>query len=339
MMDDLPEIRTQLFANAEALAVNLLGQPNKSKTNERQLRFGTHGSLAVELAGPKAGCWFDYEAYDGGDLLKLIQHVRGIGFPDAVAWARSWLGQSPDYHPSRIGLPYPRGTSDVNINAGVAGACPTVLRPRDGTVGQDRKKAESIARIWAASMPPWGSVVERYLASRGIEIPIPHTIRCHPSLRYDGLHIGPAMVARISVWPSVEPVALHRTWLRLDGSGKADVPTPKKMLGPVRGGAVRLGRVDHRLIIAEGIETGLSLLQATDRPVWAALSTSGMRALVLPELPFAGVITIAADADEAGIKAAEACRKKWLAEGRTVHIAVPGTAGADFNDILQETTG
>jgi hypothetical protein len=52
-----------------------------------------------------------------------------------------------------------------------------------------------------------------------------------------------------------------------------------------------------------GIETALSVLQATGKPVWACLGTSGLKAVILP--PEVKTVVIAADADEAGEKAAQ----------------------------------
>jgi putative DNA primase/helicase len=54
------------------------------------------------------------------------------------------------------------------------------------------------------------------------------------------------------------------------------------MLGPCRGGVVRLGEPSDVLMIGEGIETCLAAMQAAGNPAWAALSTSGLRSLDLP---------------------------------------------------------
>jgi len=55
------------------------------------------------------------------------------------------------------------------------------------------------------------------------------------------------------------PRAIHRTFLVRDGRGKAPVDPQKMMLGPCRGGAVRLGVPGDVLMVGEGIETCLSL--------------------------------------------------------------------------------
>jgi phage/plasmid primase-like uncharacterized protein len=103
------------------------------------------------------------------------------------------------------------------------------------------------------------------------------------------------------------------------------------MLGPCRGGAVRLEEPDEVLMIGEGIETCLAAMQATGNPAWAALSTSGLRALDLPDS--VRNVIILADGDDPGEAAARACASRWMRQGRRVRIARP-PRGLDFNDVL-----
>ena len=60
-------------------------------------------------------------------------------------------------------------------------------------------------------------------------------------------------------------VALHRTFLRHDGSGKAQTDPVRMDLGPAKGTAIRLSPVSDELLIGEGIETTLSVMQSTGR--------------------------------------------------------------------------
>ena len=90
------------------------------------------------------------------------------------------------------------------------------------------------------------------------------------------------MVALVTRGADDTPLAIHRTFLARDGAGKAPVDPQKMMLGPCRGGAVRLAEPGDVLMVGEGIETCLAAMQATGHPAWAALSTSGLRALDLP---------------------------------------------------------
>jgi DNA primase len=84
-------------------------------------------------------------------------------------------------------------------------------------------------------------------------------------------------------------------------------------------------------MIGEGIETTLSAMQAAGIPAWAALSTSGMRSLNLPNT--VREVIVLADGDDPGDTAARACAERWAREGRRVRIARP-PPGFDFNDLL-----
>ena len=60
-----------------------------------------------------------------------------------------------------------------------------------------------------------------------------------------------------------DAVAAPRTFLARDGRGKAPVEPQKMMLGPCRGGAVRLAPAAELLMVGEGIETCLAAMQTT----------------------------------------------------------------------------
>ena len=90
------------------------------------------------------------------------------------------------------------------------------------------------------------------------------------------------------------------------------------MLGPTAGGAVRLANGPGPLVVAEGIETALSLasgLLAGPMRLWAALSTSGMAALRLPPLAPGAELVVASDGDRAGREAAHALAQRATAGG------------------------
>ena len=143
----------------------------------------------------------------------------------------------------------------------------------------------------------------------------------------------PIMVAAV-VRPDRPPgiVGIHRTFLLRDGSCKAGVEPNKMSLGPVGGGGVPLAAPGAKIAVSEGIETGLSFMQATGTPTWAALSAGGIKKLLLR--PNAREVLIAADADPAGISAARIAAQRWYAEGRKVRIVEPPER-LDFNDLAR----
>jgi hypothetical protein len=142
------------------------------------------------------------------------------------------------------------------------------------------------------------------------------------------------MVARIDDIDG-KLIGIQRTWLDRGSDGQWR-RLDRAMLGRAAGGAVRLAPAGELLMVGEGIETCLAAMQATGLPAWAALSTSGLMALVLPPLPLAATVVILADNDvsHAGERAARMAAARWLAEGRQVRIALPPEPGSDMNDVL-----
>lgn len=197
-----------------------------------------------------------------------------------------------------------------------------------------QKRSAIAMAIWQASQPTVGTLVAAYLHSRGLALPIAPALRFHVGLKHHTGSLWPAMVALVTEGTSGLPIAIHRTFLALDGHGKAPVNPTKMMLGPCRGGVVRLGEFHGVLMVGEGIETCLAAKQATGNSVWAALSTSGLRSLDLPR-DVRDVIVLA-DGDEPGEAAALSCARRWSDEGRRVRIARP-PQGTDFNDLLHAT--
>ncbi len=197
------------------------------------------------------------------------------------------------------------------------------------------KRTEAALAIWHGAQSAEGTPVEIYLRWRGITIPIPSTVRFHVGLKHPSGGVWPAMLALVTHGADGRPIGIHRTFLARDGSAKAPVEPPKMMFGPCRGGAVRLAEPHHVLMVGEGIETCLAAMQASGRPAWAALSTSGLRALNLPH-EVRDVIVLA-DGDDPGEAAAQECAWRWKREGRRVRIARP-PHGMDFNDLLLRRT-
>ncbi len=201
------------------------------------------------------------------------------------------------------------------------------------------RMSELAARDWRASEPITGTIGERYLREvRGIRGRLPETIRFAPSaLHTESGERLPAIVCGAACWPSRDVVAVHRTFLDSDGTGKAPVVPDRKTLGAVAGAAIRLAPAAPSMAIGEGLETCLSVMDATGIPTWAAMFAGNIAALALPELPLASGIIIGADNDESGVgkRAAEAAAERWTRQGRSVRIALPPEPGTDFNDLAR----
>ncbi|HKD69918.1 MAG TPA: toprim domain-containing protein [Candidatus Binataceae bacterium] len=196
----------------------------------------------------------------------------------------------------------------------------------------DTERKEYALGIWRSSRSAAGTVVERYLANRGITIPIPRAIRFIP-LRMHREYGWPFPVLAAGIQAADGAfAAVSLTWLSADGTHKAPVEPPRRIHGPYGGSAVRLAPAGESLVLCEGVETGLSIAQACpDLPVWCALSAKNLPHVTIPQS--VDTVIIAADPDAAGEMAAQAAARRFLRGGRHVRIARTGRAGQDFNDL------
>ena len=71
------------------VAEALLGEPNRRASTRTTRRYGAKGSLAVHVAGQRAGTWRDHEAGQGGGVVALVRHIRGGENGDAIAWLQA----------------------------------------------------------------------------------------------------------------------------------------------------------------------------------------------------------------------------------------------------------
>ena len=208
-------------------------------------------------------------------------------------------------------------------------------RRRDAEARDQRRRISLARDMMAVSLPAAGSVVERYLLSRGITI-VPPAIRYLPAhyiyARHPSGSRRPVMITAVECVRRVGIVGAHRTWLAPDGSGKASLDPARISTGAISGGAVRLAAAAAELLVGEGLETCLAAMMAVAIPAWAALSTSGMAALNLPSIVRTVIILADHDHHGAGEDAARTAASRWLRDGRRAKIAMPPIPGADFND-------
>lgn len=204
----------------------------------------------------------------------------------------------------------------------------------------------SVQRIWNACtslQERTDTPVHLYLAQRGLNTAmLPISIAFHPSLpfyeRNQQCGSYPALIAAITN-PAGALVGLQRIYLT-DMGAKADVPTVKKAMGTVKGGAVRFGEPSEILCVAEGIETALAVMQATGLIVWSTVSAMGMIAVVVPD--HVKIVRIWCDHDVSGTgyDAATDLAAGMVEKGIEVYIHQPlikmpdGAKGNDWLDIL-----
>ena len=251
---------------------------------------------------------------DGDDGTLLVHCFTGCAGVDVLAAlrARGLLAGRSDWKPD------PR----------------EIERRKTEEDAERRRRIDQARRCWAEARPIAGTLAEKYLRARAITCQLPPTLRFHSTCWHGPTASKvPAMVAAVSIGRKI--VGVHRTFVTEPGI-KAFKDGAKLMLGCCAGGAVRLSGGAGSLVVAEGIETALSLLSGiTDaRPrVWAALSTPGMAGLILPPDP--GELVLAPDGDTPGQNAANKLADRAASAGWHVRI-MKCPEGADWNDFENE---
>jgi hypothetical protein len=116
--------------------------------------------------------------------------------------------------------------------------------------------------------------------------------------------------------------AVHLTRLLPDGRGKAEVESPKIMVGPASGLPIVLAPVNDTggLAIAEGIEDALSLHQATGLGAWAAGSANRLPALAGIVPAHVSGVTVLVDDDDTGRKNSNELASRLTARGIDVDL-------------------
>lgn len=314
------------------------------------------GSFVIWTGGNARGAWKDYATAgpDAGDIFDLIAYVGGLRSKmDAYWWAVDCLGLPRMGHTNNA-----RTLTDAETER--------LRRERDRQAAEarqvedDEAKSAELFKLWLSLKPIAGTPAETYLRqARGIELErlakAPDALRWAERVEYVNQTTGEVtewrhvMVAAMTRGKTV--AALHRTYLKPDGSGKADLSKAKLMIGPARGTAIRLSRGPSGLspakaaaagkrgplAIGEGIETCLTVAAARpDYRVWAAGSLSLMGLLDWPDCASAVVLLGENDWKPAARRAFERIEAHWRkqAKGRPLFVVHP-ERGSDFNDMVR----
>ena len=129
-------------------------------------------------------------------------------------------------------------------------------------------------------------------------------------------------------------VAIHRTFLNPTRPAVPPFDNPKRALGSLASGAVRLfDPVEGRLGLAEGIESALAAKALTQIPCWASLGNERFGLVSIPES--VRELHLFVDHDAGGELAEERARSTYACENRTIVTRRPRGHGKDWNDALQ----
>lgn len=198
-----------------------------------------------------------------------------------------------------------------------------------------KTRTAKIPDILKSCIPVAGTPAERYLQNRGILKSAPDNLAYRPNAygQYG------ALVAK-STDERGNVLAVQQIYITHEGE-KAPVSVVKRTNKAVEKwaekSAVRFAG-SQPVILAEGVETALSIWQETGRETWACL---GLSNIGNAPLPVGSTVTVARDGDMKGSKADIQIKKeiqKLAKRGFTVSVATP-PQNMDFNSLLRRGSG
>lgn len=199
------------------------------------------------------------------------------------------------------------------------------------------ERRKMLRAVWCETTPMEpGDLADTYLKSRGIwHASYPPALRFAARMRDGEGGIRPCMVALVGIYGADRYATMHRTFLRPDGKGKAEMIAPRKLMpGPLPDGAcVALSEyIGGPLGIAEGIETAFAASAMFDLPVWSAINSAILKKWKPPE--GCGEVVIFGDNDPkfGGQAAAYELAHRLAVKGIDVDVQMPPHVGQDWND-------
>lgn len=377
-------IRGMLQARASELAARLAPggferngiyeAPNPTRADNKA------GSFKIYTRGAKAGGWTDYagisapfiEGGDRGDIIDLIAYTRyGAGDrrearKKAIAWAKDFLGIAT----------LPQAERDRLDKLAHAAKLRTAAKHKNDLEEKMRRACNLFmqGRIGLAGTPAETYILhERGVDLRDIPFLVTGDIRFHPGLEYyqgaEYENVAGRIVKR-RPGPSFPAILLafrnrvgaitgvHCTYLRPDGSDKAEIDKPKIMYGSIAESVVRISHgygglspedIRHHgvpadfegelpdTIIAEGFEDCVTMAAAVpEARVWMAGSLGNI-GNVYVDHPCIRDTIVTRDNDwksPQAVQQFETAMQRLEAHGKPI-TEIAAIAGKDFNDLLR----
>lgn len=217
------------------------------------------------------------------------------------------------------------------------------------------KRKSAIKKVWSGAKSISGTPAEVYLRSRGIKGDLTvfgRNLMFNPRLSVwvdDGENSQYKSYACLLavIRKNGTGLTLHRTFLAKGGVGKAPLEKPKlQMKAPesVKGGFIELDKpvvADNiKLIgVCEGLETALSVREATGCPMWIGVSDHMMEAMIFPKDVTHVIIWADVEPSGAGVASAARLKTRLEFEGKHVEVVAPtkfGREEIDWNDVYVE---
>ncbi len=261
------DIESTLKTSLPALTRALLGDPNAHRSTKTNLRYGSKGSLSIDLA---KGVWNNFETDESGNCFELIKTQMGFtDFKDVIGYAKDFL----NCRPIEMAPMVSKELQSEKIN------------------NDDNKKKEIIEKIVKNSVPVKGTIAETYLRkTRGLnqfEQADIRFVRSCQTYHQDKKTFVPALVSIArNDKGGVNNIELIKINPETGDKDYASDPI-KQGFGARKGTYVELNthHKSDKVYVSEGVETGLSILECDKNArVVTVLGKSNFRKLKLSGL-------------------------------------------------------
>ena len=276
---------------AEPVARELLGEPNRTYSGKRELRWGRKGSLVVHV---DRGTWHDFEADEGGGVLDLIQRETNTDKSGAIAWLqeRGYLSDPSSPYTAHRSRSQSRKPPEGRSN-------PDSPSPaRTDTRASESKRATvrlgEVCEGWEQIPADQAHPVRRWAALRDLwqpSTPFPSGLAWLPASApwFRDLHEGAGAIifklAPLAAWHVASPRTPAPTAVQLvniDSEGKPALDRPeadrglsKRTYGNASGHVLLVGAGDV-LHVCEGLADGLRVRRYEGGSVAIVCGTSGV---------------------------------------------------------------
>jgi phage/plasmid primase-like uncharacterized protein len=317
------EIWALISDSGEAFVERLLGKPNQKLSTATQWRYGSKGSLAINMDGDKKGLWHNFETGESGNLFSLIKKETGLPFKEALKCIADMSGTITKKIASYTSETHKKTSSKTNS-----------------------KTSDYAMTLAKESVSIKGTIAEKYLKdTRKIKNLDVEDVKYHPSVftgKGETPKQLPAMIC-IGRDKNGKIKCVQATYLDPKTFDKANISVKKRTYSSPSEAAVLLKKSDDKdrtSYIAEGVETGLSIKDAiTKGDVLATLGKSNFTSLDPAKLGKKVVFCLDNDGkdihkDQVLYKAAE----RLIKSGKDVFFAIPKQLNkqkTDFNDVAK----
>lgn len=317
------ELYNGLLNVSDSLVKSLLGEPNHRLSTQSEYRYGAKGSLKIDL---DSGLWHHFETGESGNLFHLIEREKGLsGFKETLEHAAQYIHYIPEYER--------KATQKLNEKK--------EMEVKEG-------KRQLAQKLFQQSQPIKGTIAEKYLIiHRGLAHYEHADLRFCSSV-YTKSQDGQKHVPALLAFSKDEQGNIHHvqiTKLEPNSANKdKSCDSVKQTFGSISNYFVNLnhhGKGDLAYF-TEGVETGLSILQANEHArVYAVLGKANFSNIDPKDSPKQVVICLDNDGKDTYkyakneqtntiIKAAQ----KLHDSGIHVSIMIPKRENTDLNDVL-----